>query len=56
MLKITDTYLIDFGTKEVSSLNMELSNNVVMSLGMSSLSCRQVFSCSDKRATSGSWL
>ena len=42
-----------FGTKLVSNLNSELSNNAVMSLGMSSLSCKHVFSLSANLATSG---
>ena len=50
------THLIDLETRLVSRRKRELSKREVMSRGMSSLSCRQVFSCSERRATSGNWL
>lgn len=49
----SSTYLIALGTRLVSNLNKELSNNIVMSLGTSSLSCRQVFSLPANVAMSG---
>ena len=50
------THLIDLETRLVSRRKRELSKSEVMSRGMSSLSCRHVFSCSERRATSGNWL